>query len=205
MSETGTARQRMVLRNGEAEAFALAAGYRLRVTTPTDHQGGDFSFDGFDQSLTRNINGWERYRHAYLVFHLEAGMRMYDGDGKPVIEVAEVHSNGRIDIMLPGCWRELYDDGRPGCRDLISGALGIERSALRGMASFFVASDVTPDYYDALTRPAITAGDSFDLVALRPVQVAVSACPDVELPGWSPGELVIKVFDHSSGGVIAKP
>ena len=39
-----------------------------------------------------------------------------------------------IDAMLPGCWRELYPDRRPGCRDLISAALGIERRDLRGLA-----------------------------------------------------------------------
>ena len=40
--------------------------------------------------------------------------------------------------MLPGCWREIYDDGRPGCRDLISEALGVKRRELTGMLSFFV-------------------------------------------------------------------
>jgi uncharacterized protein len=175
------------INTGEATLQNLRAGDMIRVATPDGKQGGDLSFAGFDQSLTRNINGWERYRRPYLVFHAAPGMRLFDGRGEPVLEVVEARGAGKLDIMLPGCWRELYDDGRPGCRDLVSEALGIERHELTGMMSFFVSSEVTDDYYNGLAPTQVEPGDYILLRALVDVPVAVSACPDVDIPGWEAG------------------
>ncbi len=172
---------------GEATLQQLRAGDLIQVATPDGKQGGDLSFAGFDQALTRNINGWERYRRPYLVFHASPGMKLYDGRGDAVMEVVDARGTGKLDIMLPGCWRELYDDGRPGCRDLVSEALGIERHELTGMMSFFVSSEVTEDYYNGLAPTHVEPGDYIRLRALADVPVAVSACPDVDIPGWEAG------------------
>jgi len=192
------ATQPTTLKAGQACGFDVAAGGRLRICTPTAHQGGDFSFAGFDQAVTRNVNGWSRHRKPYVLFHLSTGMPMCDGNGRPVLELEQLHSKGAVDIMLPGCWRELYADGRLGCRELISAAIGIERAQLTGMASFFVRSRATDEYYDALSRPGIEAGDYLILRALRDVRVGVSACPDVELPGWSAGEVHVDRLNPAS-------
>jgi hypothetical protein len=179
---------------GSAQRFELAGGQALEVLAD-GRQGGDLSFAGFDQALTRNINGHERYGRPYLVFHLQAGMSMYDGDGDPALELLALESEGALDIMLPGCWREMYPDGRPGCRDLIAAALQIPRAQLTGMASFFVRSAVTEEYYDALGASALKAGDRLVLGALRATAVAVSACPDSDLPGWSRGCVRARILD----------
>jgi len=175
-----------------ARAFPLQAGQTLKIISPEGHQGGDFTFPGFDQSLTRNINGWEKWGTYKLTFYADPGMKLYDGNGTPFLEVVEVHSRLRIDIMYPGCWREIYPDGRPGCRDLLSAALGLKRNELIGVASFFVKCAVDEDGY-AFDQLEVLPGDYLILRALRPVTVAVSACPDDTLPGIRPAPLLVQV------------
>lgn len=181
--------ERIEIAHATAARIELGRGDRLRIATPDGGQGGDLSFPGFDQALTRNVNGWERYGRPVMVFHADAGMCLHDGDGAPVLRVAECVGAGRNDIVMPGCYREIYPDGRAGCRDLIAAALGIERRALTGMLSFFVTSHATDDYYDALSASRVAPGDAIVLEALRPTAVAVSACPDTGVPGWRPGAL----------------
>ena len=174
-----------------AHAFQLQEGNLIKVVAPEGGQWGDFTFIGFDQSLTRNINGWEKFGKIKLTFFADAGMKLYDGEGVPCLEVIEVNSDYRIDIMYPGCFREVYDDGRPGCRDLLAEALGIERRELTGMASFWVTCEVDRDGY--MFKPLdVKAGDYLILKALRPVSLAVSACPDDNMPGVKPANLVSK-------------
>jgi uncharacterized protein YcgI (DUF1989 family) len=179
--------------SGAGIGIDLAAGEELTISTPDGGQGGDFSFLGFDQALSRNINGWERFGRPWLVFSADPGMRLHDGEGEPVFEVGECTGDGRNDIMYPGCWSELYEDGRPGCRDLIADALGIERAEITGMLSFFVNASVDTTAYRGLQEVRLEAGDHIRLLALRDVRAAVSACPDAEIPGWTPGDLRIEV------------
>jgi uncharacterized protein YcgI (DUF1989 family) len=120
-------------------------------------------------------------------------MCLYDGEGRPVLEVVESVGEGRNDIMYPGCWSELYEDRRPGCRDLISAALGIERGRLTGMLSFFVGATADSTAYRGLAGVELEPGDRIVLKALRDVRVAVSACPDTAIPGWRAGELEAEV------------
>jgi uncharacterized protein YcgI (DUF1989 family) len=177
---------------GTAQAFPLEEGDELKILSPAGGQGGDFTFLGFDQALTRNINGWEKFHEVKLTFYADPGMKLYDGEGTAYLEVVEVQSDHRVDIMYPGCWREIYDDRRPGCRDLLSEALGVERRELTGMASYWVTCEVDQDGY--MFGPIdIDAGDYLVLRALRPVTLAVSACPDDTLPGMKPGDLVVEV------------
>lgn len=177
---------------GTARAFDLLEGDLVKIIAPEGGQCGDFTFIGFDQSLTRNINGWEKFGKVKLTFYADAGMKLYDGDGVPYLEVVEVNSDHRVDIMYPGCYREIYDDGRPGCRDLLSEALGIKRQDIKGMASYWVTCEVDEDGY--MFGPLdIKEGDYLLLKALRPVSFAVSACPDDTLPGSKQASLVVEV------------
>jgi uncharacterized protein YcgI (DUF1989 family) len=177
---------------GTARAFPLGEQDEVKVITPHGGQGGDFTFPGFDQALSRNINGWEKFRSVKLSFYADPGMKLYDGDGVAYVEVAEVNSEGRVDIMYPGCWREIYEDGRAGCRDLLSEALGMKRKDLTGMASFWVTCEVDEDGY--MFRPLdIKPGEYLVLRALRPVTLAVSACPDDTLPGVRPEDLLVEI------------
>ena len=183
----------VTLAPGTAKAFPLEEGGEVKITSPDGGQGGDFTFLGFDQALTRNINGWEKFQSVKVTFYADPGMKLYDGDGTPFVEVVEVHSDLRVDIVYPGCWREIYADRRPGCRDLLSEALGVERKELTGLASFFVKCDVDEDGY-MFSDLNIQPGDYLVLRALRPVTLAVSACPDDTLPGIKPSDLVVEVM-----------
>ncbi len=108
-------------------------------------------------------------------------MRLYDGDGEPVIEVGECVGDGRNDIMYPGLLVGALRRRSPGCRDLISAALGIERRELTGMLSFFVNATADSTAYRGLGEVRLAPGDHITLRALREVPTAVSACPDTEI------------------------
>ncbi|MCB0875320.1 MAG: DUF1989 domain-containing protein [Solirubrobacterales bacterium] len=179
--------------SGTGLGFDLAAGETVRISTPGGEQGGDFSFLGFDQAMTRNVNGWKRFGRPWLVFSADPGMVLCDGEGEAVMEVGPCRCDGRNDIMYPGCWSEIYGDGRPGCRDLIADGLGIERAEISGMLSFFVNAEIDTTAYRGLGRVDIEPGDHITLRALRDVRAAVSACPDMEIPGWTPGDLRVEV------------
>lgn len=183
--------------SGTGFGFDVAAGGEVRISSPDGGQGGDFSFVGFDQAMTRNINGWKRFGRPWLVFSADPGMRLYDGDGEAAMEVGHCQGDGRNDIMYPGCWSELYEDGRPGCRDLIAAGLGIDRTEIAGMLSFFVNATVDTTAYRGLEQVSIRPGDHITLRALRDLRAAVAACPDMEIPGWRPGDLRVEVTSPS--------
>ncbi len=177
---------------GQAVAIELGVGERLRVTTPDGRQGGDLSFVGLSTSFSRNVNGFARFGRPVMAFHLEPGEVLVDTGGTPVLELQDRTGEGRIDVMMPGCWSDIYDDGRPGCQDLIGAALGTDRAGLSGMVSFWVSTTVDADCYDALSDSAMAPGDSFVVVALTDVRVGVSACPDDEIPGLPGGHLLVE-------------
>ena len=179
--------------HGSANRFELASGDLIRISTPDGGQGGDFSFIGFDQAVTRNAIGWHMYGQPWLVFSADPGARLYDGDGEPILEVTATVGDGRNDIMYPGCLSGVYEDRRPGCRDLISAALGMERNRLTGMLSFFINHAVVDDSYRGLDEVSLEPGDHVEMRALRDCVCAVSACPDTEIPGWTAGPLDVAV------------
>ena len=51
----------ITLAPGTATAMSLDGGDEVKITSPQGGQGGDFTFVGFDQALSRNINGWEEF------------------------------------------------------------------------------------------------------------------------------------------------
>lgn len=128
-----------------------------------------------------------------LVYHVTEGMRLVDGDDETWMIVGPLRNEGVVDVLLPGCWRELYPDGRPGCRDLVSASLGLPRRDLKGMLSFFTRYEAAADVYHGMLGAAVEPGDFVSFDAVRDVRVAVSACPDVETTGWRPGSLRVVV------------
>ena len=181
--------------HGTARRFDLATGDVIRIETPDGAQGGDFSFPGFDQALTRNKLGWKRFKRPWLVFSAETGDSLFDVTGEATFELTSMGGEGVADIMYPGCWDEVYEDRRPGCQDLISGALGIPRSELIGMLSFFVGFSADDVAYRGLSGIDLKPGDHLEFRALRDVSCGVSACPDREIPGWREGSLVVSVTE----------
>lgn len=179
---------------GEAAAVELGAGEELIVSSPAGGQGGDLSFPGFAQGMTRNENGWARFGRPWLVLWVDEGMSLFDADGEPVLEVGPSRGPGHLDVTYPGCWAGSYDDRRPGCQELVAGALGMDRRELTGMLSFFLAGEVEDGVYRGFSEEAVVRpGDFVSFRALRPTTVAISACPDDKAPGWRPAPLELEV------------
>mgnify|MGYP002633500109 CR=1 FL=1 len=193
MKETDRAADQFRVEHGNAIRLDLDPGDLVTISTSDGAQGGDFSFPGFDQSLTRNKIGWQKFGRPWLVYSADPGDSLYDGDGEAVFEVVEYRADGSNDIMYPGCWDEVYPDRRPGCRDLISAALAIERRQITGMLSFFISHTADDQAYRGLGEVDLNPGDYLSLRALRATAAAVSACPDTEIPGWRAGDLCVEV------------
>jgi len=182
-----------VIAHGTAARFDLMPGDEIRIVTPDGAQGGDLGFPGFDQGVTRNAIGWARFGKPWLVFSATPGDCLCDGDGEPVLEMVSYEADGAADIMYPGCWSGVYEDRRPGCRDLISAALGLERRELTGMLSFFISHRADSEVFRGLGPVTLNPGDHLSFRVLRPTPVAVSTCPDLEIGGWSSGDLEVSV------------
>ena len=179
---------------GEALAVDVPAGARLRVAVSAGRQLADLAPAGFHQGLTRNVAGWRRYARPSLALGLGDGDELVDGDARPLMRVVSGPGPGQVDIAYPGCWSELYPDGRPGCRDLIAAALGIARADLGGVVSLFGAPPRLEDgalhgWEGVAARP----GSELVLEALVGCRVGVSACPDDGIPGVVPGRLSVEV------------
>ena len=168
-----------------AKRLDLGAGETIVISTVKGGQGGDLSFPGFDQALTRNINGWERFGEPWLVFAADPGMRLYDGEGRRCFEVGECVGDGRNDIMYPGCWSELYEDGRQGCRDLIAGALGIERREHYRDALVLRQRELpTMTPIEVLVRSRCSQATTSPSTPCATRPIAVFGVPDTAIPGW---------------------
>ena len=156
--------------HGTARRFDLRTGDLIRIETLDGAQGGDFSFPGFDQALTRNKLGWKRFGRPWLVYDAQAGDSLFDVDGEATFELIALEGEGVADIMYPGCWDEVYEDRRPGCQDLISAALTIPRRDLAGMLSFFIG-------YSAGFRAEQPSANSVSTAPPRRLTAPTSASP----------------------------
>jgi uncharacterized protein YcgI (DUF1989 family) len=179
---------------GTATCLHLDAGGSFRITVAHGRQLGDLTFAGFDQALTRDVNGIARFGRPVLPYHATEGMALVDGEGEPVLDVGPLTGGGSNDIMLPGCYREIYADGRPGCRDLLSAELGLTRAQLTGVLSFFAVGHAHPEWFDGLAGTTAGPDASCTFTARRPVDVAISACPGDDIPGFEAGALGIETW-----------
>ncbi len=175
------------------KTIEVKKGDVVRISTPEGHQWGDLSFPGFSQALTRNISGWERFGRAKLVFWADPGTKLYDGDGTPVFEMGDATPGLKTDIMYGGCYRELYPDGRAGCRDLLASAMGLSRRDMPGVLSFFASTgEIDGEGYSfgPVTAPP---GSYVTLKALLDTPLAITACPDDSWEGVSATSLIVEV------------
>lgn len=168
-----------ILQRGEAMRLDLDPGDDITILDPSGNAGGDLTFLGYDQALTRDIVGFERRGLPVKIpFFLEPGDSMYDAEGTPHLKVEDIQAPGKLDNILPGCRRALYEDGRPGCRDIIPAAMGIPVKQLTGMVSFWVNATTDQDYYDPFGPQTTEPNRLAVFSAVRPVIVGISACPD---------------------------
>ena len=185
---------------GGATAVRVPPGGVLEVTVLEGHQMLDLAPAGFHQGMTRNAAGWRRFGRPSLALGLVDGDELLDGDGVPLMRLVASPGPGQVDVLYPGCWRELYPDLRPGCRDLISQALGIPRARLGGVISAFGATPRVEDGgFHGWEATVAAPGLSLALEAMVECHVAVSACPDDGIPGHVGGRLGVTVHTRGAG------
>lgn len=179
---------------GAGAVAEVPGGARLRVAVVAGRQVADLAPAGFHQGLTRNLAGWRRFGRPSLALGLADGDVLVDGDGRPLMTVVSGPGPGQVDVAYPGCWRELYPDRRPGCRDLIAAALGIRRADLGGVVSLFGAPPRLEDgALHGWEGVAAAPGSAIVLEAVAGCRVGVAACPDDGIPGAEPGRLSVEV------------
>ena len=145
----------------------------MTISTPSGGQVSDLTFIGFDQAMSRNVNGWRRYNAPKIVTRFEEGDVLVDGERNPMVHLVRNRSSAGHDLLFPGCWKELYKDGRLGCRDILSMLFGVERGVLPSMATMFM------EVRDLRIVPSpAQPGDSVDLGILHDVTLGLTACPD---------------------------
>lgn len=186
--------KRHLVKHGNGMLIDMKRGDIALVRTVDGGQVSDLTFIGFDQALTRNFNGWRRFNAPRLVTRFDEGDMLVDGDLNPVLRVVKSHSSAGHDLLFPGCWRELYPDGRRGCRDILSELFNIERRNLPAMATMFMEvreMQIVPS-------PA-KPGDYVELEALRDISVGVTSCPDdVECNSRS-GDIEVTIKSGNAG------
>jgi uncharacterized protein len=166
-----------------AEAFAVPAGWLVRVTDPEGSQVGDLfcvasgdPAERFSQARTR----------VYLQrVCLSAGDQLWSTRDRPVLTLVE-DTVGVHDMLFCGCSAHVFETfldspGKTGCLDHLADALepyGVARDAVEAPLDLFMATEIRPDGTLAIHRSPSRAGDHVLLRAETDLVLALAACAD---------------------------
>ena len=201
---------RVVVPAAEGRAVRLAAGERLRVTTPSGSQVADlFAF-------TADLAEWLSAMHTWVSTR---SVRPREGDTfvtqlrRPLVRFAEDGAAGVHEMLLAACDPARYEqygvqDPHRSCAENLRealAALGLEPPIVPQPVNLFSFTVVEPDQGLASPANPVPPGSYVVLEALREAIFVVSSCPfDVPIPGWEinaasgPTELVLEVLPASS-------
>lgn len=154
---------------GKGVRLSLKPGDRLKITTPRGGQVVDLTFLNFSQSMTRNYNSSLR---------LERGMSLYNKNLEQTLILIEKNSSANIDIIYPGCSKEIYKDRRLGCRDILSNVLQVETSSLPDVVSIFMDVNIEKDGRISIIPSSAKENDYVIFECLKEVVIGISCCPD---------------------------
>jgi len=177
------------LKPGEAKKLEMKLGQRFKLQTPSGGQVFDLTFLQFDQAMTRNMN----CGFGCATVKGTEGATLYDKNGEGVLKIVEKKTDSGIDLLFPGCYKELYDGEKLGCRDLFSKIFKIRRSELPAVVSFFMDVHVATDGRHRILPSSARAGDYVIVEALKDVVVGVTCCPDDDLACPNPSEIAIEL------------
>ena len=200
----------VVVPAAEGRAVRLAAGERLRVTTPSGSQVADFF------AFTGDLAEWLSVMHTWVSTR---SVRPRDGDTfvtqlrRPLVRFSEDGAAGIHEMLLAACDPARYEQyGVEGphrsCAENMREALaslGLEPPLVPQPVNLFSFTVVDSD--QRLTSPAnpVLPGSYVVLEAVREAIFVVSSCPfDVPIPGWEinaesgPTELVLEALPASS-------
>ena len=172
------------LKPGEAVKLELKSKEKLKIITPLGGQVADMTFLSFSQSLTRNFN---------RTVKLEENMILYDNNCNGILKLTKKKTDSNIDLLFPGCFKEIYKDHRPGCRDMLSKVFNVKRSELPDVVSFFMDVKVSENGKLEILPSSARGGDYVVLECLRDVVVGVTCCPDDLVACPNPSEIIVEV------------
>jgi hypothetical protein len=180
----------MIVAAAHGLAFRVAAGQRLRLSTPEGGQCADFF------AFTPDLAEWLSPMHTWVGSrHVRprAGDVFVSQRRRPLLDFAEDHAGGVHDMLLAACDTERYrllgaGDSHCSCAENLREAmraLGLEIPLVPQPVNFFANTVVDSD--GTMSSPAnpVPPGASVVLAARVDLVCAISACPfDVQSPGW---------------------
>lgn len=177
-----------IIASGQARAFQLAAGQRLRVATIEGGQVVDtwaLALPDLDERMSM-----EHTRARLLTVSPRAGDYLFSDRRRPIVQLVEDTSPGVHDTLIAACDQERYTQlGHEGkhqnCADNFHAALaelGYAAPRVPAPLNVFmnvpVAGDGTLSFEPASAQP----GASVTFEAVRDVVVVLSACPQDLVP-----------------------
>lgn len=190
----------------EGRAVEMAAGQRIRVTTPKGRQAADFF-----AYAANNPAEWLSPMHTWV---WTRSLRPRPGDTflsrfrRPLLDFVEDTADGVHDMMIAACdqfrYEQLGFEGpHPSCAENLQTAmrrLGREVTVVPQPVNFFTHTRVEADGHLASPPNPVPAGAYVELAARRDLICVVSSCPfDLALEGWTinapegPTELLIEL------------
>ncbi len=178
----------------EGRAVEVAAGQRLRITTPKGNQAVDF----FAFSAG-NMDEWLSVPHTWSGLFR---MRIAEADQllsqfrRPMLRFVRDGAGGLHDLTFSACDQFRYEQfghhaPHANCTDNLVTALrrlGLTAPLVPHPINFFTSSRIEPDGRIVSPPVDISPGSFVELEALTDIVAVASACPfDVWLDGWTIG------------------
>ncbi len=175
----------------QGRAIRVAAGQRLRITTPKGAQAADFF--AFNAA---NVGEWLSCPHTWVTSFC---IKPREGDTflsrfrRPMLKFVKDGAGGVHDMMIAACDQfryEFFGHHHPhaSCSDNLQTAMrreGHEISVVPQPVNFFTNTQI--DAQSRLTSPPnpVSAGAFVELEALMDLICVVSSCPfDLPVEGW---------------------
>lgn len=177
-----------ILKRGTAEKFYVKRGDLIKIESIHGGQLADLTFHSYSQCLTID--------HLRSV-KLKRGDHVYDKYEKPVLNVMELHTDSMVNILFPGCRKEVYSNGRKGCRDLLAEVFEIPKEDLPPTINLFMDLKMTSSSFLTM-KTCAKEGDYILFEALKSVEVGVSCCPCTRKICPRPGNIRIEVMKRTS-------
>ncbi|MBW6470309.1 MAG: DUF1989 domain-containing protein [Methanosarcinaceae archaeon] len=156
----------MIIHFAQAQTVDLKNGQGLKIIT-SGQQACTVTFKDFSAGLTRDNN---------MSLRLYEGDYIYGRDKEPYVIIDSMNTQSMIDITLPGCRAEII--GKDGCRELLSGAMGIKPESLPDTINIFFDVDIPNNGMIQIVNNTSQANDYIVIRCLRDITLAISACPD---------------------------
>ena len=190
----------------DGRAVRLAAGARLRITTPKGRQAADF----FAYNAL-NPREWLSPPHSWVTtFSIKprVGDVLISRFRRPMVRLVADGAGGCHDMMIAACDQFRYEFfGHQGphasCAENLQVAmrrLGYEIDVVPQPVNFFTHTRIEPDGRLVSPPNPVEPGAYVELEALMELICVVSSCPfDLDVPGWeinagrSITELVLEV------------